>query len=1841
MKTLVATTANALTNTGKRSPKLVGLGRMLLMAGALLVGSAAQAATYGLAPLVLQDGGIVGALNLSSDAYCNGATVSVTGNGCDFSANDGFVRTNDQIKYSFDYNINGGNDTNVTLTSTLPAGFFWANLPGFCNGAGSALTTNKRGLTCNIGAKTSGTAESLQFFVTVADAANGSVLAPSVTITGASGGTATATLPAVTVTAAPRLKAALANLNQLNGVNGAFYSSSSSTTGYILNVQLSLYVDNTDGRSWLGNESLASPISIPITFSPSSVPFTLEAGQQLAAYGNSFLGQTANMVVSLVGNVYTVTVTGLNTTGTDAPTITTNTAVSIPVSVKGVAFVKFNAGLPYAAIDAATGAPNDGVGTLSVSATINNATPALALNGASLTGVPNASNLDPVGDNTASVTFTLTSGTLTLKSSYSALPNSPYYGAPVDPATGQNLATYQGLAVAGLPYKSGVQYRNTGNTPLTNVVQCDVFDLTWQDVSVPVLTELSQSLVTPVVPGMVLEFATGHVTAWPPTSPTGKPASGQVTTECADPSVVWSTDPTTLGGAVTKYRMKIPSLPPGMNALMGINLTPKPTTPAGTIISNYVTQRSDQLSPAYVDNAYEPFATPYNVPPPQGGYQGQRLFVATAIARITKKTDDPLSAAAHPTDSVNNVTVGGTLRYYLQPTFTGAAGVIGNVTVTDILPAGLSYVSSTQNAANLPPTSITPCTGAAAPVASCTAAGQTVLVWDLGTLAANAVIAPIVLNVICTNNANLTLVNTAIISSPVDILTPVADRTATRSVGVQIIAGITMVKSHNPPVYEVPGGAITYNLSYLNNTGVTLTKMEVIDVLPFVGDGRTPATNFTGSIVLNTISGLPTGVAVEYTKAAAASVSNDPTNASNQPAGSTVWCAALSGGACPANLAQVTALRFTDTSVIPNGVTRTLTFSVQTTANSSNLTQVITNQAGGDSNATILPVFSNQVTTTYIQASLAGRVYQDVNNNGVFDATEPGIAGVCVTLQGTGTGGTDGPYSMRTDASGQYNFDSANGIFIYPTNNCSFVVIGASFAGLRSGTYSVTEQVPHPVVAGQTTQDSGATATAGIAGGTVGSNTVTGIIIAKGATVTGYNFGELVPPTISGKVFMDTDANGVDTGNAEAGVANVLITLTGTDDLGAAVTLYACSDNAGAYSFTGGGRVQVGGAAPVCSGGAGLAVNAAFAGLRLPNASGYSITETQPVGYNNSTPSSNVGTGATTAAGTSGVNTITGIIPTYSDAAVRYNFGEVGSVVSGSVFNDTNGLSDTFVNGSPVVGAAAPFATLTAYLVNSAGTIVASSPVTATGTYSFSNIVAATGYTVVLSNVAGTTGAATGISTALPAGWVNTGEVNGPSASTANTETAAAIADGKSAPFDVTGVDVTNINFGIEQPPAAGVAAVAIQPNPGSTATASVPASAFTGITPPVTVTGTFATDTTLAPATGGVTSINIPTFPTNATSITINGIVYVASGAGAGQTNFPVGGVTVTTAQLAGMAIDPVDGITTSVISYKAVDAAGKLSANTGTVSLSFSGVNITGTVYNDTNGLVGDTFVNGSPVNGTAAPFTTLTAYLVNSSNVVVATSLVNASGAYSFSGIGSGNYSMVLSNTAATAASIGVAPPAPSLPAGWVNTGEVNGPSASTANTETAAAIGDGKSAVFAVGGTDVANINFGIEQPPTAGAAVYTSVPNPGGTANLSVAAGAFAGTPARQWSGRWKHQCHRHHPGPGHWWRDQHQDIGLSCQCHYHDHQRHGIRRQRCGCGSNQLACSRGDRACGSDALGGPRGWCRQYRDSVLCGGCCGQTVCRSRFGDRHRGQPRQDRRGQSRRCAVADQSQDL
>lgn len=167
------------------------------------------------------------------------------------------------------------------------------------------------------------------------------------------------------------------------------------------------------------------------------------------------------------------------------------------------------------------------------------------------------------------------------------------------------------------------------------------------------------------------------------------------------------------------------------------------------------------------------------------------------------------------------------------------------------------------------------------------------------------------------------------------------------------------------------------------------------------------------------------------------------------------------------------------------------------------------------------------------------------------------------------------------------------------------------------------------------------------------------------------------------------------------------------------------------------------------------------------------------------------------------------------------------------------------------------------------------------------------------------------------------------------------------------------------------------------------------------------------------------------------------------------------------------VPGPDTSVLTPPSTCAANQLLAPGASCTVGLGGAcaatfTVRGTVRNDINGLA-DGAVNGSGTNAGG-----LFAHLVSGGNVV-ASAAVGADGSYALPGAASGSYSVVIA-TSQTAA--GGAAPAPSRPAGWAFTGEGVG----AGNAGDGAP--DGRVAAVTVAGADVGDVDFGIEQPPTA-------------------------------------------------------------------------------------------------------------------------------------------------------------
>jgi hypothetical protein len=426
-------------------------------------------------------------------------------------------------------------------------------------------------------------------------------------------------------------------------------------------------------------------------------------------------------------------------------------------------------------------------------------------------------------------------------------------------------------------------------------------------------------------------------------------------------------------------------------------------------------------------------------------------------------------------------------------------------------------------------------------------------------------------------------------------------------------------------------------------------------------------------------------------------------------------------------------------------------------------------------------------------------------------------------------------------------------------------------------------------------------------------------------------------------------------------------------------------------------------------------------------------------------------------------------------------------VLSGTVFNDANGLNGAPFNMVDGVPIQSPSGTpLQANLFTAAGVFVATTPIDASGNYVFATVTPSTFYQVTISSAPAAAGSTPAGSVALPPGWVNTGENVGLTAGSDGTVNGILLAL-------VGTTDRTDVNFGIEQVPETAVNLQPVQVNPGGTANVQVPASAFV-------ISNVGSNPNTSDPVPGGVTGIKITGFPTNATSITINGTQFTSLGFidlffpngipvdASGQPTVPI-------------TVDPVDGAVSVVIPIAAVDAAGKQDPTPGSITLPFATpVSLSGTVFHDVNGLnpAPDNTVDGIPIQSPSG--TPLHANLFTGAGVFVATTPIDGSGNYVFNNITPSSAYQV---TISTAPAAGGSTPAGSvgLPATWVNTGENVG--------LTAGSDGSVNGILQAVVGTvDLPNVNFGIEQGPETAVNLQASQLNPGGTTSVTVPADAF-------------------------------------------------------------------------------------------------------------------------------------
>jgi len=488
---------------------------------------------------------------------------------------------------------------------------------------------------------------------------------------------------------------------------------------------------------------------------------------------------------------------------------------------------------------------------------------------------------------------------------------------------------------------------------------------------------------------------------------------------------------------------------------------------------------------------------------------------------------------------VSSVQAGNPVNFTLNPSVTrptSATNAVGNVTLTDTLPACMRYVPGTARytsgsaplgiqvtAANNGVDGV-PCTGDS---------GETpqVLTLNLGSIVPGTTIPALTFQVTALRMAvdNTAAVNTAVIGSDAAVAVDLTMRTTTSTVTIRNQSAFSFSESTATPQIST-GDKVNFTLSYRNVSGAAVPAAVFLTELPYNGDG---SSSFAGTLV--------------YTSIAA-------------PAGATVLCTSAAHGTITGSTAYTSTCDSTTTALkislanIASGAADDIQITLTASGNANGDKYVDSSTGTYTPNGSTTPVAlpaTEAARVDVVSSTISGQVWTDTDGDGVRESGENPVSGFAVALSGTNDLGTAVTASTSTNSSGAY-----------------------SFAGLRAGTYTVTF-APSSLLGGQRFSpqsqgddrsiDSDGDATTGATGR---------LVLAVGATLANIDQGVvpaagLLSITTPGSANLGTVAAGTDSLSGQLGVTTVADTrVLGGGSWTAYVSMTDFTSGAGASKVT-------------------------------------------------------------------------------------------------------------------------------------------------------------------------------------------------------------------------------------------------------------------------------------------------------------------------------------------------------------------------------------------------------------------------------------------------------------------------------------------------------------------------------------------------------------------------------------------------------------------------------------------------------------------------------------------------
>lgn len=968
----------------------LALGVML----AVTLPTAAAAATSNGPPAIGTTGAVIGlAVELAKDG--NGPFTPEDGPGADTGATNGVVRTLDAVTYRVTMNSTGGMSTNERFTLTAPGGTSWAGVPEPCRGMGSSIAGAD--LVCNLGDVAEGQAVAVPAVLDVSgDLRNGDRLdvVGTGTADDAENGVLSAAAPPVTVSAAARYN--LSKNVTASRLKTEVLGPDGTTRGIQLVYPIAVDWDPVvPGQGLLGFERSAGPMTF--TDDLSEILGDLPSGAVLWNGRQSVCGvndRTDWRFGSLPGGRG-----GTSSSVTESGTITCEQdAAGDPVSVTITGTVTDPTHLPTSGLTGALAQPNRAYfvsGYLSVwmpvpppGTSVDSVNTYSPLRTTSISGAPNfPGSTEPTADNRAARNIVELAPGGGGKRLYRVRDE----GAGVAAGSAREGDPW---TTPGMALRSDVAAWNNGIRPYEDVVLCDTFDRATQK-----LTQLGSQQVAAWGAGLtggVVQYAAYDMTS---------PVEGQRQATCDDSDGPWYDQPEDVPGGIDAVGAvrATGDLAGGMTATLYSYVVTRDVAD-GTRARDFGHLRFGAGQPWIHDVASDPELA--------AGGLSDSVLVTENLARVTKKVVDAGYGAADTPDATSFAVAGNTLDYALYPSLTNGntTGKPSDLTVRDVLPPHVSYVA---DSGSLAPETET--------ITDADGQRRQRLSWTLHDVAPNTEVAPITYTAEVSKTAPAApVVNEVVVASPSD-RSDERYRGAERAVQIVATGGVGVRETAVEPVV-VTGDRLEWQLDYTNTDASPIQDADLIDVLPFDRDGLNSSFHGSAHLAAAVVPEAAADESVTYTAAAPGDVDLDGTHPSNQPGGSTAWCAEVDFGTagCPDSLADVTAFRLLRGAPVAVGQTVTHRITVQTEGQHDG--DRYTNRFGLRASNLSLGVLSNPASIRIVAGALGDHVWTDENGNGIKDPGEPGIAGVDVRLTGTDDHGGTVDRATVTDGAGDYRF---------------------------------------------------------------------------------------------------------------------------------------------------------------------------------------------------------------------------------------------------------------------------------------------------------------------------------------------------------------------------------------------------------------------------------------------------------------------------------------------------------------------------------------------------------------------------------------------------------------------------------------------------------------------------------------------------------------------------------------------------------------------------------------------------------------------------------------------------